>query len=98
MNAPIAQLVEQRTENPCVRGSNPRRGTTYFSQKSRSLTHFCFFFCLFCHVSKEEKLFLNLSLSTLHLNLWLQFLQKFWRNDGYTTTADTEHDLCDSWL
>ena len=24
----IAQLVEQRTENPCVRGSIPRAGTT----------------------------------------------------------------------
>ena len=27
MKGTIAQLVEQRTENPCVRGSNPR-GTT----------------------------------------------------------------------
>ncbi len=26
--ARIAQLVEQRTENPCVRGSIPRSGTT----------------------------------------------------------------------
>ena len=25
----IAQLVEQRTENPCVGGSNPPRATTY---------------------------------------------------------------------
>ena len=29
--AQIAQLVEQRTENPCVRGSSPRLGTTSFS-------------------------------------------------------------------
>nr|CBI78773.1 conserved hypothetical protein [Bartonella sp. AR 15-3] len=27
--AQIAQLVEQRTENPRVRGSNPRLGTTF---------------------------------------------------------------------
>ena len=26
-NALIAQLVEQRTENPCVGGSSPPRGT-----------------------------------------------------------------------
>ena len=25
----IAQLVEQRIENPCVTGSNPVRGTSY---------------------------------------------------------------------
>ena len=25
----IAQSVEQGTENPCVRGSNPRRGTIF---------------------------------------------------------------------
>lgn len=29
-HAQIAQLVEQRTENPRVRGSNPRLGTTSF--------------------------------------------------------------------
>nr|CBI81759.1 hypothetical protein B11C_20036 [Bartonella schoenbuchensis R1] len=28
--AQIAQLVEQRTENPRVRGSNPRLGTSLF--------------------------------------------------------------------
>lgn len=28
-HAQIAQLVEQRTENPRVRGSNPRLGTTF---------------------------------------------------------------------
>jgi hypothetical protein len=28
-SAPIAQSVEQGTENPCVRGSNPRRGTIF---------------------------------------------------------------------
>nr|CBI80339.1 hypothetical protein B11C_100006 [Bartonella sp. 1-1C] len=28
--AQIAQLVEQRTENPRVRGSNPRLGTVCF--------------------------------------------------------------------
>ena len=27
IHAEIAQLVERRTENPCVRGSNPRLGT-----------------------------------------------------------------------
>ena len=27
--AQVAQLVEQRTENPCVGGSNPPRATTY---------------------------------------------------------------------
>ncbi len=29
-HAQIAQLVEQRTENPRVRGSNPRLGTILF--------------------------------------------------------------------
>ena len=28
VNAALAQLVEQGTENPCVLGSIPRRGTT----------------------------------------------------------------------
>jgi hypothetical protein len=30
--AQIAQLVEQRIENPRVRGSNPRLGTTRFTR------------------------------------------------------------------
>ncbi len=29
----IAQLVEQRTENPCVAGSNPALATILFSQR-----------------------------------------------------------------
>ncbi len=29
MEAQIAQLVEQGTENPCVGGSNPSLGTTF---------------------------------------------------------------------
>ena len=29
LGAQLAQLVEQWTENPRVRGSNPRLGTTY---------------------------------------------------------------------
>ena len=34
--ASIAQSVEQGTENPCVRGSIPRRGTTkYLTQKQK---------------------------------------------------------------
>ena len=32
-NAEIAQSVEQRTENPCVPGSNPGLGTTIVSTK-----------------------------------------------------------------
>ncbi len=39
----IAQLVEQRTENPCVPGSNPG-GTT----KKRTPQEFSFF--LYCHL------------------------------------------------
>ncbi len=31
LDARIAQLVEQRIENPCVPGSNPGSGTTLFS-------------------------------------------------------------------
>ena len=31
----IAQLVEQRTENPCVRGSSPRRGTRFRNLKAQ---------------------------------------------------------------
>ena len=31
MNAALAQLVEQGTENPCVLGSIPRRGTTFYN-------------------------------------------------------------------
>ena len=35
----IAQLVEQRTENPCVAGSNPA-GTTYTPESIRGV---CFY-------------------------------------------------------
>ncbi len=33
-DAQIAQLVEQRTENPCVGGSNPPLGTILFSNNN----------------------------------------------------------------
>jgi hypothetical protein len=37
-NALIAQSVEQRTENPCVGGSSPPRGTKSFkNKKARAL-------------------------------------------------------------
>ena len=39
MDAQLAQLVEQRIENPRVRGSNPRLGTT-FSLKNCIFLHF----------------------------------------------------------
>ena len=29
LDSPIAQLVEQRTVNPCVRGSSPRWGAIF---------------------------------------------------------------------
>ena len=34
LGAQLAQLVEQWTENPRVRGSNPRLGTIYFPLQS----------------------------------------------------------------
>ena len=37
MNAALAQLVEQGTENPCVLGSIPRRGTTKKDNKDKAL-------------------------------------------------------------
>lgn len=33
----VAQLVEQRTENPCVAGSNPALATTFNSMRPRIL-------------------------------------------------------------
>ena len=39
MNGIVAQLVEQRTENPCVGGSKPSDTTT-----SKALRKKCFFF------------------------------------------------------
>lgn len=41
--AQIAQLVEQRTENPRVRGSNPRLGTICFLATHNLLILFIFF-------------------------------------------------------
>ncbi len=41
--AQIAQLVEQRTENPRVRGSNPRLGTIFFFIANKSLFLLKFF-------------------------------------------------------
>lgn len=32
IDSPIAQLVEQRTVNPCVRGSSPRWGAIFKNQ------------------------------------------------------------------
>lgn len=32
LDSPIAQLVEQRTVNPCVRGSSPRWGAIFKGQ------------------------------------------------------------------
>ena len=45
----IAQLVEQRTENPCVPGSNPG-GTTRAedANKATQLSGFCFMCALPC--------------------------------------------------
>ena len=34
LSAQVAQLVEQRTENPCVGGSNPPLGTTFSRVRS----------------------------------------------------------------
>ena len=34
--AQIAQLVEQRTENPCVGGSNPPLGTTFCLKSTKT--------------------------------------------------------------
>jgi hypothetical protein len=39
-DARIAQLVEQRIENPRVGGSNPPPGTTYFHYVSEKLLYF----------------------------------------------------------
>ncbi len=41
--AQIAQLVEQRTENPRVRGSNPRLGTIQFYIPIKLLIFHMFF-------------------------------------------------------
>ena len=35
--ASIAQSVEQGTENPCVRGSIPRRGTTKYLTQNKNI-------------------------------------------------------------
>ena len=35
MDAALAQLVEQGTENPCVLGSIPRRGTIFLPLYSK---------------------------------------------------------------
>lgn len=40
----LAQLVEQRTENPCVRGSIPRVGTNKKKKDSKKLLSF--FVCI----------------------------------------------------
>ena len=39
MDAALAQLVEQGTENPCVLGSIPRRGTIFFANKFKDLVY-----------------------------------------------------------
>jgi hypothetical protein len=44
-NGAIAQLVEQRTENPCVRGSTPR-GTTPENESHVK--------CGFCCIEKKK--------------------------------------------
>jgi hypothetical protein len=40
LGAQLAQLVEQWTENPRVRGSNPRLGTIYHPLLSRTFSQY----------------------------------------------------------
>ncbi len=52
----VAQSVEQRTENPCVRGSIPRLATRLKKIKSKKKSGgglFCFFY-LFCHATLAQ--------------------------------------------
>ena len=44
MNALIAQLVEQGTENPCVTGSIPVRGTKIIVSKLSRYYYFFYFY------------------------------------------------------
>ena len=53
-NGAIAQLVEQRTENPCVPGSIPG-GTTYEELLIKSDSFFCFHFIHYlCNVFSKN--------------------------------------------
>ncbi len=54
----IAQLVEQRTENPCVVGSIPTITTTSYYRSPLAAVFFCPNFGLFNQ--KEQKMLINL--------------------------------------
>jgi hypothetical protein len=40
-NAQVAQLVEQRTENPRVGGSSPPLGTSFFNELDEKSIYLC---------------------------------------------------------
>ena len=54
----IAQLVEQRTENPCVPGSIP--GGTTKKQLQKCSCFFCVLVCSFTSAIKGQLLFLGI--------------------------------------
>ena len=58
--ARIAQLVEQRIENPCVPGSNPGSGTIYF------ISH-CFYLNIIKYIPSVPKTVPKLNLKSLSI-------------------------------
>ena len=79
----IAQLVEQRTENPCVPGSIPGGTTLKEKQLSEKIAAFCYIFLVvfagFCKpVCKLEKLWQQPSMceETSHRRLVILYRYK----------------------
>ena len=50
----IAQLVEQRTVNPCVPGSSPGRGAKYIKEALQKCGAFYIFDLMFFFTSRRE--------------------------------------------
>lgn len=64
-NGALAQLVEQRTENPCVRGSIPRVGTNKKKKDSKKLLSFFMY-----------KIVIFVKLSVLNIKIILNNIEK----------------------
>ncbi len=81
MCAALAQLVEQGTENPCVLGSIPRRGTTFLTGGS-----------LFFDVSESHPWF-SPSRKTIH---WIVLLGRVRRGTTFLTGGSLFFDVSES--
>ena len=83
-NALIAQLVEHGTENPCVRGSSPRRGTTF----KNPCFHKGFFYTLSQTLELRNLLMSNFNTNQFHRFQFSKAMNFIRNNTGNKISLD----------